>query len=289
MFQRIESLTGKMIRKALAGSNFSLFLTNRGSVLACGNQQWTGLSEQLSKFYRPQQVVLFSPTILNLPFSALTVNQWSCRVVNIEFELGKHLDVRLLGSCRCFVGCKVKLPCTGRTPPNVTTSTSGTQKQQKTWELKRFDMASKSFQQTRITIHKSFVFLAQKKGFPNHIQWPLRNKLNLVIGSWQLTSVKRRPILRLLLCFFLQIPALENIHVVDIVVGAEHSLALTDDGKVLAWGNNSHGQLGLNQKIHGLFVQQPTVVPDLTPDKCILQVRPLRLVITQLALTLWCG
>jgi alpha-tubulin suppressor-like RCC1 family protein len=44
-----------------------------------------------------------------------------------------------------------------------------------------------------------------------------------------------------------QIPALEHVHVIDIVVGAEHCLALADDGKVLAWGNNSHGQLGLSQ------------------------------------------
>jgi E3 ubiquitin-protein ligase HERC4 len=37
------------------------------------------------------------------------------------------------------------------------------------------------------------------------------------------------------------------VHVVDIVVGNEHCLALADDGKVWAWGNNSHGQLGLSQ------------------------------------------
>jgi alpha-tubulin suppressor-like RCC1 family protein len=54
--QKIESLSGKTIRKALAGSNFSLFLTVRGSVLACGQEQWTALTESASKFYRPQQV-----------------------------------------------------------------------------------------------------------------------------------------------------------------------------------------------------------------------------------------
>jgi alpha-tubulin suppressor-like RCC1 family protein len=60
------------------------------------------------------------------------------------------------------------------------------------------------------------------------------------------------------------------------VVGSEHTLALSDDGKVYGWGNNSHGQLGLNQKVHGVFVQQPTVVQELTPDKCILQVMNLK-------------
>ena len=59
---------------------------------------------------------------------------------------------------------------------------------------------------------------------------------------------------------------------IDIVVGAEHSLALSEDGRVWAWGNNSHGQLGLNPKVLGAYVHQPTVVPDLSPDKCILQV-----------------
>jgi alpha-tubulin suppressor-like RCC1 family protein len=53
-------------------------------------------------------------------------------------------------------------------------------------------------------------------------------------------------------------------------------LALSDDGKVYGWGNNSHGQLGLNQKVYGVFFQQPTVVQELTPDKCILQVMNLK-------------
>ena len=75
-----------------------------------------------------------------------------------------------------------------------------------------------------------------------------------------------------LACFLLQVPALETVHVIDIVVGAEHTLALSEDGKVWAWGNNSHGQLGLNPKVLEAYVHQPTVVPDLSPDKCILQV-----------------
>jgi alpha-tubulin suppressor-like RCC1 family protein len=43
--------------------------------------------------------------------------------------------------------------------------------------------------------------------------------------------------------FLEKVPALESVHVIDIVVGAEHTLALSEDGKVWAWGNNSHGQV----------------------------------------------
>jgi E3 ubiquitin-protein ligase HERC1 len=43
--------------------------------------------------------------------------------------------------------------------------------------------------------------------------------------------------------FLTQVPALESVHVIDIVVGAEHTLALSEDGKVWGWGNNSHGQV----------------------------------------------
>ncbi|XP_061351815.1 RCC1 domain-containing protein RUG3, mitochondrial [Gastrolobium bilobum] len=49
------------------------------------------------------------------------------------------------------------------------------------------------------------------------------------------------------------IPSLENVRIVQIASGGYHSLALTDDGKVLSWGHGGHGQLGhgsvQNQKI----------------------------------------
>ncbi|KAK4594139.1 hypothetical protein RGQ29_017997 [Quercus rubra] len=49
------------------------------------------------------------------------------------------------------------------------------------------------------------------------------------------------------------IPSLEDVCVIQIASGGYHSLALTDDGKVLSWGYGRHGQLGhssiLNQKI----------------------------------------
>lgn len=41
------------------------------------------------------------------------------------------------------------------------------------------------------------------------------------------------------------IPALRNLSVQQLVAGDRHSLALTSEGRVLAWGNNSLGQLGL--------------------------------------------
>ncbi|CAH1255597.1 HERC1 [Branchiostoma lanceolatum] len=42
-----------------------------------------------------------------------------------------------------------------------------------------------------------------------------------------------------------QVPALEAFFVEDVVVGAEHSLALTSTGEVWAWGSNGDGQLGI--------------------------------------------
>ncbi|XVF31739.1 hypothetical protein REPUB_Repub17cG0018200 [Reevesia pubescens] len=49
------------------------------------------------------------------------------------------------------------------------------------------------------------------------------------------------------------IPSLESSRIIQIASGGYHSLALTDEGKVLSWGHGGHGQLGhssiQNQKI----------------------------------------
>ncbi|KAG6721256.1 hypothetical protein I3842_03G103700 [Carya illinoinensis] len=49
------------------------------------------------------------------------------------------------------------------------------------------------------------------------------------------------------------IPNLEGVRIIQIASGGYHSLALTDDGKVLSWGHGGHGQLGhssiQNQKV----------------------------------------
>lgn len=57
--------------------------------------------------------------------------------------------------------------------------------------------------------------------------------------------------------------------IVDISVGAEHSLALMADGKVYGWGNNTDWQLGLGHNY--LNVREPTLIPGLV-SKNILQV-----------------
>jgi hypothetical protein len=41
-----------------------------------------------------------------------------------------------------------------------------------------------------------------------------------------------------------EIPALRGLKVVEMVAGAEHSIARTGEGRVLGWGSNSYGQLG---------------------------------------------
>ncbi|KAL6978068.1 RCC1 domain-containing protein rug3, mitochondrial [Sarracenia purpurea var. burkii] len=49
------------------------------------------------------------------------------------------------------------------------------------------------------------------------------------------------------------IPSIESVRVIQIASGGYHSLALTDEGKVLSWGHGGCGQLGhsstQNQKI----------------------------------------
>lgn len=63
------------------------------------------------------------------------------------------------------------------------------------------------------------------------------------------------------------IPELQNKHIVHVVEGDWHSMALTDDGELLSWGRESNdcGCLGLGN--HSLqTVDTPTVVPKPTPD-----------------------
>lgn len=53
--------------------------------------------------------------------------------------------------------------------------------------------------------------------------------------------------------------------VTQIAAGSHHSMALTSDGGVIAWGSNLEGQLGLSG-ISGL-VNKPTKVPIPEPVK----------------------
>ena len=55
---------------------------------------------------------------------------------------------------------------------------------------------------------------------------------------------------------------LENI--IDLAAGENHSLALSDDGSVWSWGNNSHGQLGIGDSGGGTEIDQPKKVLLLT-------------------------
>ncbi|XP_016106101.1 probable E3 ubiquitin-protein ligase HERC1 [Sinocyclocheilus grahami] len=64
------------------------------------------------------------------------------------------------------------------------------------------------------------------------------------------------------------IPALEGVFIVDIAVGCEHILALSNTGDVYAWGCNCEAQLGLG---HSNPVKEPTLVTALQ-DKKIRQI-----------------
>lgn len=48
---------------------------------------------------------------------------------------------------------------------------------------------------------------------------------------------------------FREIPSLRGIELVQIASGREHSAALTPNGRVVAWGRNTHGQCGLGSQV----------------------------------------
>jgi len=54
-----------------------------------------------------------------------------------------------------------------------------------------------------------------------------------------------------------QVLAVAGRFIDDISVGSEHTLALTCDGEVWAWGSNSDGQLGVG---HTVAVREPQLL-----------------------------
>ena len=58
-----------------------------------------------------------------------------------------------------------------------------------------------------------------------------------------------------------QVMALAGEFVESIMVGSEHTLALTADGNVWGWGSNSDGQLGLG---HTGTVREPQLITALS-------------------------
>lgn len=54
-----------------------------------------------------------------------------------------------------------------------------------------------------------------------------------------------------------QVMTLSGYYIDDIAVGSEHTLTLTSDGDVWAWGNNGDGQLGLG---HTGPVREPQLI-----------------------------
>lgn len=59
---------------------------------------------------------------------------------------------------------------------------------------------------------------------------------------------------------FSDIPALRQVVITEVAVGNEHNLARTPDGKVLAWGRHTHGQLGVGSNISIECIPTPTEV-----------------------------
>lgn len=69
--------------------------------------------------------------------------------------------------------------------------------------------------------------------------------------------------------FIIQIESLLSECFTDISIGGEYTLALTDDGKVYGWGNNSDWELCLNRNEFNVY--EPVLIPGLV-SKNILQV-----------------
>ncbi|CAO1617731.1 unnamed protein product [Sympodiomycopsis kandeliae] len=57
-----------------------------------------------------------------------------------------------------------------------------------------------------------------------------------------------------------ELPSLKQVSIAEIAVGHEHNLARTDDGRVLAWGRHTHGQLGLGANFSLECVPVPSEV-----------------------------
>jgi hypothetical protein len=57
-----------------------------------------------------------------------------------------------------------------------------------------------------------------------------------------------------------EVPSLKGIEIAQIAAGARSSFALTPDGRVLAWGANEYGQLGLGGKMTVDAVTRPSEV-----------------------------
>ncbi|XP_062026941.1 RCC1 domain-containing protein RUG3, mitochondrial isoform X1 [Rosa rugosa] len=62
------------------------------------------------------------------------------------------------------------------------------------------------------------------------------------------------------------VPSLVGVRIIQVASGGYHSIALTDEGKVLSWGHGGHGQLG-NSSVQNQ--KTPTVVKALTDERVI--------------------
>lgn len=58
-----------------------------------------------------------------------------------------------------------------------------------------------------------------------------------------------------------EIPSLRSIRITQLVAGDIHSLALTAEGRVLGWGANGYGQLGLGASLAFPSIPTPTEIP----------------------------
>ncbi|KAK4698803.1 hypothetical protein P7C70_g7468, partial [Phenoliferia sp. Uapishka_3] len=58
-----------------------------------------------------------------------------------------------------------------------------------------------------------------------------------------------------------EIPALQDLPIAELVAGSKHSVARTTDGRVLGFGSNDYGQLGLGPSLAIPSIATPTEIP----------------------------
>ncbi|KAM0792159.1 hypothetical protein ACM66B_004856 [Microbotryomycetes sp. NB124-2] len=58
-----------------------------------------------------------------------------------------------------------------------------------------------------------------------------------------------------------EIPALKGVKIAELAAGSRHSLARLEDGRVLGWGANGYGQLGLGATLAYPSIPAPTEIP----------------------------
>ncbi|XP_012151651.1 secretion regulating guanine nucleotide exchange factor [Megachile rotundata] len=204
------SLEPRRIRKIVGGAGHSLILDDRGRVYSCG---WNNKGQ--TGFPTQQDVLLFQ-------------------------EIGGKLEDNVIVDVACGWDCSAALTIEGTLF---------------LWGSNSFGQLGKHPSDFRWT-HEPFVLLIDRK--IKGISFGLRHTALvtddhkvLVAGAGNrgqlgLSPSKNEPFLNAAYNF-VEVPTLTNVRSVS--CGQHHTIAIEDNGDLYAFGDNKHGQLGLNSDI----------------------------------------